>query len=70
MPLTFQAPSLLMEWCLDCHRNPQREIRPRSEIFNVQYQKPADQLSLGRQLCNEYDIKDSLAITSCSVCHR
>ncbi|HEX5445636.1 MAG TPA: cytochrome c3 family protein [Pirellulales bacterium] len=70
MPLTYQVPSLLMEWCLDCHRHPEREVRPRGEIFNIQYQKPADQETLGRQLCDEYDIKDPLAITSCSVCHR
>ena len=22
MPFTYQVPTLLMEWCLDCHRNP------------------------------------------------
>src|SRR5262245_19254164 len=27
MPLTYQVPSLLMEWCLDCHRHPQRHLR-------------------------------------------
>src|ERR1700736_5639318 len=25
MPLTWQENTLLMEWCLDCHRNPQRD---------------------------------------------
>ncbi len=70
MPLTYQVPSLLMEWCLDCHRHPEREIRPLSEVFNVQYRKPADQLSLGRRLCREYKIDEPLSLTSCSVCHR
>ena len=28
MPFTYQSPSLLMEWCLDCHRNPERHLRP------------------------------------------
>ncbi len=47
MPFTFQANSLLMEWCLDCHRHPEREIRPREEVFNMKYKPPADQLELG-----------------------
>ena len=70
MPLTYQVPSLLMEWCVDCHRHPEREIRPREEVFNMRYEPPADQLSLGKLLCQEYDVKDPLTITSCSVCHR
>src|SRR5262249_42777472 len=47
MPFTFQAPSLLMEWCLDCHRHPEKELRPRDEVFNMGYEKPADQIELG-----------------------
>jgi len=70
MPLTYQLPSLLMEWCLDCHRHPEREIRPRAEVFNVRYEPPADQSSLGAELCRQYDVKDPLTLTSCSVCHR
>ncbi|HTU26067.1 MAG TPA: cytochrome c3 family protein [Pirellulales bacterium] len=70
MPFTYQTPSLLMEWCLDCHRHPEREIRPTKEVFNIDYQRPADQGSLGLQLCQQYRVKSPEAITSCSVCHR
>jgi hypothetical protein len=70
MPLTFQVPSLLMEWCLDCHRKPEQQLRPREEVFNMRYRPPADQLSLGLELAKKYDVKDSTEITSCSVCHR
>jgi hypothetical protein len=70
MPFTYQVPSLLMEWCLDCHRHPEREIRPRGEVFNIRYHKPADQLDLGRKLLTEYGVKGPTDITSCSVCHR
>ena len=38
MPITFQMPSLLMEWCLDCHRHPEPNLRPPGEIFNVKWQ--------------------------------
>ncbi len=70
MPFTYQVPTLLMEWCLECHRNPERHVRPREEVFNMNYQPPADQLALGRKLVAEYDIKDPNQITSCSICHR
>lgn len=35
MPLVFQTKTLLMEWCLACHRNPEPHLRPRSEIYNL-----------------------------------
>jgi hypothetical protein len=70
MPFTYQRPSLLMEWCLDCHRHPERQIRPREEVFNMHYRAPADQRVRGARLMEEYDVKDALQITSCSVCHR
>jgi len=67
MPLVWQENSLLMEWCLACHRAPERFVRPRSEVFNPAYEAPANQLELGRRLVKEYDIRPR---TSCSTCHR
>ncbi|HEX4132710.1 MAG TPA: cytochrome c3 family protein [Pirellulales bacterium] len=70
MPFTYQVPSLLMEWCLDCHRHPERHLRPREEVFNIAYQAPADQQSLGQRLVEQYDVDDPTTITSCTICHR
>jgi hypothetical protein len=70
MPFTYQLPSLLMEWCLDCHRGPERHLRPLSEVFNVRWEPPPDQLERGRELAKQYDIRDPRFLTSCSVCHR
>jgi hypothetical protein len=70
MPFTYQVPSLLMEWCLDCHRNPQQQIRPRAEVFNIRYEPPGEQLELGRKLVEEYGVKSPDSLTSCSTCHR
>ena len=72
MPLIYQATSLLMEFCLDCHRAPEKYIRPRSEVFNMNYKVPAGttQLELGRKLKQDYKIADARNLTSCSVCHR
>ena len=35
MPLIWQEQSLLMEWCLDCHRHPERFVRPREYVFSM-----------------------------------
>ncbi len=70
MPFTYQVPSLLMEWCLDCHRHPEPNLRPLSEVFNVRWEPPPDQLERGRELAKKYNLRDSRFLTSCSVCHR
>jgi hypothetical protein len=72
MPLLYQAQSLLMEFCLDCHRAPEKYLRPRAEVFNMNYKVPADttQLALGTALKKEYGIASVQHMTSCSVCHR
>ena len=70
MPLLVQAAPLLMGWCLDCHRAPEKYLRPREEVFNMAYEAPANQLELGRQLKAEYHVASVEHLTSCSVCHR
>ena len=67
MPLMYQENSLQMEWCLDCHTNPEKYVRPREAVFQMDYEPPADQLELGRRLVKEYDIE---SLISCSTCHR
>ncbi len=67
MNLTWQNASLQMEWCLACHRNPQRNVRPRGEVFNMSWQRPADDPQLGARLVEEYEIESR---DDCSVCHR
>jgi hypothetical protein len=70
MPLMFQTASLQMEWCLACHRNPETVLRPKDQIFNMEWQPPADQLEKGRALAREYNIQSTGVLTSCSTCHR
>jgi len=67
MPLTWQKASLQMEWCLSCHRHPEQFVRPREAVFEMGYEPPVDQETLGRQLVKEYKIQ---SLTSCSTCHR
>jgi len=70
MPLVRQVASLQMEWCLDCHRHPERALRPREQVFNMHWQPPANQLEEGRRLAREYNIRSVEELTSCSTCHR
>jgi hypothetical protein len=70
MPLTYQVPSLLMEWCLDCHRRPEDHLRPRADVFDMRWAPPADQRERGRALAAEYHVPDTQHLTSCSTCHR
>jgi hypothetical protein len=67
MPLTWQASSLRMQWCLDCHRDPARFVRPRDRVFDMSYVPPRNQAALGKRLVAEYGIQ---SLTSCSTCHR
>ena len=67
MPLMMQEKSLQMEWCIDCHRSPERYVRRREDVFRVDYVAPSNQLELGRELVDQYQIQK---LTSCSTCHR
>jgi hypothetical protein len=67
MPLVMQTQTLQMAWCLDCHRQPEKYIRPKKEIFNVNWQPPPNQLEMGKKLVKEYNVR---SLTYCSVCHR
>ena len=42
MPLMYEQNTLQMEWCLDCHRKPAKNLRPTSEIYNMAWEKPAE----------------------------
>lgn len=83
MPLVWRTQSLYMEWCLECHRQPELFVRPKEEVFNMEYAPPTkdkpvvwnsrkftDQLHLGRALAEKYGIRDAATLTSCSACHR
>ena len=67
MPLTWRAHPLTMEWCLACHRAPERFVRPRAQVFRMDWEPPRYGMALGQQLVREYHIQPD---TSCSTCHR
>ena len=70
MPLMYQEASLQMNWCVNCHRNPAQYVRPRSEVYNMAWERPANDPDLGKRLVQEYKIASVDQLTSCSTCHR
>ncbi len=83
MPLMYNYASLQMEWCLECHRAPEKYLRPRDQVFNMRYEQPSsgnpvtadgknytDQIALGSDLVKKYKLRTVADITSCSTCHR
>ncbi len=69
MPLMRQAAPLTMGWCLDCHRHPEKAIRPLDKVFDMKWTPPKKQLAEGRRLMSEYHI-DTAHLTDCTKCHR
>lgn len=67
MPLVWKENTLNMEWCLDCHRAPEAHLRPREEVFNLDYKPPPNQEELAAELIAQYTIQK---LDNCSVCHR
>src|SRR2546423_1337496 len=70
MPLMYQMRSLKMDWCLGCHRDPGKNLRPRDQVFNMRYRPPTDispvevdgktftdQDSLGQYLISKYKVR-------------
>jgi hypothetical protein len=72
MPLTWKAHSLYMRWCVDCHEAPERNLRPKDQIFNMKWEPPTNQIERGRELLKDYQIsKERLSqLRDCGMCHR
>jgi menaquinone reductase, multiheme cytochrome c subunit len=70
MDSVYQARTLSMSWCLDCHRQPEKYLRPRDQITNMSYTPANDQRTLGLELKEQYGIRDKIYMTACSTCHR
>jgi hypothetical protein len=73
MPLVYQAASLQMEWCLQCHREPERYLRDRKDIFNMKWRaenKTKEEIAFGLEKKREYNVRHKAILQSCSTCHR
>ncbi len=69
MPVLWRTASLEMQWCLNCHRNAPRHVRPLDQVFLMRDAKPLSEQEL-RQLDRLYRLADTRRLTDCSTCHR
>lgn len=71
MPLAWRVNAQNMEWCLDCHRDPARYVRPKEFVFDMKWEPSEDQRVMGERLVKEYQIDTQQAVLlNCSTCHR
>lgn len=68
MALSYKAKTLTMQFCLDCHRNPGPQLRPKDQIYNTQWHRTADTAS-PEMLMGEFHV-GGRNLTDCSICHR
>ena len=69
MPLMMKQYSLDMQWCIQCHKQPEKFIRPREAVYQMGWKPEGDQLALGKKLVDDYHI-DKAKMLNCSICHR
>jgi hypothetical protein len=65
MPLMFAENTLQMEWCLDCHRNPAKNLRPTSQIYNMAWEAPADERPVWCAVNGDKDGQPTAEAVSC-----
>jgi len=71
MPLMWREHALHMDWCLECHRHPERYVGPREEVFAMTGEAggAGGHGVDGLELVKRYDIRTE-QLTNCSICHR
>jgi hypothetical protein len=67
MEVVRQVAPLTMGWCLDCHRHPEKYLRPVEDVTRMDYAPSENQEALGRRLQTARGIHPS---TDCVTCHR
>ncbi|HXY40801.1 MAG TPA: cytochrome c3 family protein, partial [Vicinamibacteria bacterium] len=67
MPAVQKATPLTMSWCLECHRRPEANLRPLSEITNMAFRPARDAKARQRQLAGLRPVSPPV---QCSGCHR
>jgi hypothetical protein len=69
MKLTRQGAPLTMSWCIDCHRDPARALRPHEAVFDPDWKPTGDRETSGNRLMAANHIRTD-HLTDCSICHR
>jgi len=67
MPAVEKATPLTMGWCLECHRRPEKNLRPVEEVTNMDWKPTGDPVESGKLLAERNHVHTR---TSCTTCHR
>jgi hypothetical protein len=67
MPLLYAEHTMQMEWCLDCHRSPAKNLRPTSEIYNMAWEKPSSERPVWCAVVNEKSNLPTAQRVSCET---
>jgi hypothetical protein len=73
MDVVHQEKPLSMGWCLECHREPEKHLRPRDQITNMDWKPAGDVLAAlaqGLELKTSYGLHDQSYMISSYTCHR
>jgi hypothetical protein len=65
MPLMYEQNTLQMEWCLNCHRDPAKNIRPASEVYNMAWTGPSSEKPVWCAVSDEKTGKPTAQSVSC-----
>ena len=66
MKVVHQTQPLSMGWCLDCHRAPEKHLRPAEYVTQLDWEAD-DQIKMGNYLKEAHGINPK---EHCSTCHR
>jgi hypothetical protein len=69
MPIMARAEPFQMRWCLDCHRDPAPNLRPREYVYDMEWSPSGDRRAQGEDLMAEYHVNTG-NLTDCYTCHR
>lgn len=76
MPLMWRTETLHMDWCLNCHRDPERFVRPADQVFSMDWPPPQPPPTEGKAtvsaetLVRNFEIDRPTKLSDCTICHR
>ena len=69
MEVVYHAKPLSMAFCLECHREPEKYIRPNDKVYDLTWKPESEeaQIEMGTELVQHWKVNPP---ESCSGCHR
>jgi Cytochrome c7 and related cytochrome c len=67
MPLMYQQNTLQMEWCLNCHRDPAKNLRPVNQVYNMAWESPSSEKPVWCSVSEEKSGKPTAQSVDCQT---